>query len=146
MACNWRGITSRGRTLEVCRNDNAPTVAPSEFAGCTNQGYSRRFGYPPPLISCGAGYSAWCLYEDETIVSIESYDCDGLNENQPYDCLNGNCVPANSFNTPGYYPNLAACKSSCGKSPDCKGECLSAEQLAALDRAIAEAEARIACK
>lgn len=37
-----------------------------------------------------------------------------------YDCLNGQCVQASFYNTPGAYSSLSACQTSCGvASPSC---------------------------
>jgi hypothetical protein len=143
--CSWRGITSKGRILEVGKNSTAPTTAASEFTSCTNSGRTRRFGYPPPLVSNGGGYSAWCLDNDETVVSIQSYDCDSVNPSQKFDCLNGGCIPAETYTTPGIYANLAACESGCAKNSNCKGECVSAAELAALQQAANQLQSKI-CK
>jgi hypothetical protein len=53
----------------------------------------------------------------------------------PCDCLNGGCVPKTTYNTPGIFPTLAACQSGCAKNSNCIGECVSAEELAALQQA-----------
>lgn len=60
--------------------------------------------------------------------------CEGL-DTGPVDCLNGNCVPASTYGTPGAFPNLAACQSGCAKNSNCDGECVSAEEIAALQQA-----------
>jgi hypothetical protein len=145
--CSWRGKTSKGRTLLVGKNAAAPTVAPSEFASCTNSGRTRRFGYPPPLQTlAGGAYSAWCLDNDENIISIEPYDCsDTVSPNDPCDCINGACVPKATYNTPGKYANLAACKSGCAKDSACAGECIPSADIAALQQAANKAQANC-CK
>ena len=134
MLCNWRGVTDKGRTLEVGKNLQAPTVAPSEFVSCTSSGRSRRFGYPPPLVGSGGVYSAWCLDDDESVISVSFYDCE-VDKNQPFDCLNGGCVPKTTYNTPGVFLNLAACQAGCATNSTCTGECVSTAELAALQQA-----------
>lgn len=59
------------------------------------------------------------------------------------DCLNGGCVPQATYNTPGKYANLAACESGCGKDSPCNGECVSADEIAALQQAVATVQTRL---
>ncbi len=135
--CFWRGTTSKGRILPVGKSASPPTVAASEYASCINDGRSRRFGYPPPLLTFSNGaYSAWCLGNDEVVISIEQFDCDGLDPNQPCDCLNGGCVFATTYNTSGVFPSLAACQSGCAKNSNCTGECVDPAEIAALAQAL----------
>jgi hypothetical protein len=68
--------------------------------------------------------------------------CDGL-DTGPVDCLNGYCVPASTYNTPGVFANLAACQSGCAQNSTCTGECVSAEELAALQQAANNLRARL---
>jgi hypothetical protein len=143
-SCFWKGTTSKGRVLLVGKNASAPTVATSEFASCTNTGRTRRFGYPPPLLSSGPSfYSAWCLDDDESVISVEPYDCDGITPNQPYDCVNGGCVPKVTYNTPGVFETLAACQSGCAKNSNCTGECVDPAEIAAHQQAINNLKAKI---
>jgi hypothetical protein len=71
--------------------------------------------------------------------TIELYrkgDCtSGVAANQPFDCLNGGCIPKTTYNTPGKYASLAACRSGCAKDSNCAGECVSAAEIAALQQA-----------
>ncbi len=145
-SCFWLGRTNKGRTLKVGKNASAPTTASSEFTSCTNSGRTRRFGYPPPLVATAdGGYSAWCLDNDESVTSVESYNCDGVSPNQAYDCINGGCLPKTTYNTPGIYANLAACQSGCAKNSNCKGVCVSPEELAALQQAANQLQSKV-CK
>jgi hypothetical protein len=64
---------------------------------------------------------------------------------QPYDCLNGGCVPKTTYNTPGIFSTLAACLSGCAKNSNCTGECVSAEEIAALQQAANKLQSKI-CK
>jgi len=58
-----------------------------------------------------------------------------LTPNQPYDCINGACLPKITYSTPGKYANLAACNSGCAKDSNCTGECIPTADLAALQTA-----------
>jgi hypothetical protein len=137
--CFWKGTTSKGRVLLVGQNATAPTVAASEFPSCTSSGRTNRFGYPPPLRSSGGGYSAWCLDNDESIVSIESYDCEDVG----FDCVNGGCVPKATYQTPGKYESLAVCEAGCAKDSTCTGECVSQQDLNALQQAAAKVRGKL---
>jgi hypothetical protein len=82
-----------------------------------------------------------------TISVVDCALCAGCNctdlSNEKCDCLNGGCVPAATYNTPGKYANLAACESGCAKDSTCNGECVSAADLAALQQAAALVQPRI---
>jgi hypothetical protein len=69
----------------------------------------------------------------------------GIDPNQPCDCLNGGCIPATTYDTPGYYPSLSACQSGCAKNSNCDGECVTAAQLASLQQAANNIRSRL-CK
>lgn len=68
-----------------------------------------------------------------------------IDPNQPCDCVNGGCVPKTTYNTPGVFPSLAACQSGCAKNSSCTGECISVDEIAALQQAAAAVRGRI-CK
>lgn len=68
-----------------------------------------------------------------------------LSQNQPHDCINGNCLPKTSYNTPGIYSNLAACQSACAKNSNCTGECVPVAEIATLRSAVTALQQRI-CK
>jgi hypothetical protein len=59
------------------------------------------------------------------------------------DCINGGCIPAVTYNTPGKYANLAACQSACAKDSPCTGECVSAADLANLQQAAGIVQSRL---
>jgi hypothetical protein len=143
--CKWRGTTSKGRVLPVGVNNSPPTVAASEFASCTSTNRARRFGYPPPLVSTAdGGYSAWCLDDDESIVSVEPYDCtDYIDPSVPCDCINGGCLPKTVYGTPGVFANLAACQSGCAKNSNCTGECVDPAEIAAHRQALNNLQSKI---
>jgi len=58
-----------------------------------------------------------------------------LRDDQPYDCLNGECLPSVVYGTPGIFTSRGTCESGCAKNSDCTGECVSAEEIAALQQA-----------
>jgi hypothetical protein len=72
-------------------------------------------------------------------------DCGGIASNQPYDCVNGGCIPKTTYNTPGVFASLAACQSGCAKNSNCTGECVSTDEIAALQQAASALQARL-CK
>jgi hypothetical protein len=67
----------------------------------------------------------------------------GVDPEQPYDCLNGGCIPQTTYNTPGKYANLAACQAACAKDGTCDGECVSKDELAALQQAADQIRTRL---
>jgi hypothetical protein len=64
-------------------------------------------------------------------------------ENEPCDCVNGGCVPKTTYNTPGVFPNLAACQSGCAKNSNCTGECIDPSEIAAHQQALNNLQAKI---
>ncbi|MHC5769669.1 MAG: hypothetical protein ACYTXI_29480 [Nostoc sp.] len=40
-----------------------------------------------------------------------------------FDCINGTCIDASKFNTPGMYSSLSECETACGIG--CNGKCIS---------------------
>jgi hypothetical protein len=76
--------------------------------------------------------AGWYSYPDLYLKG----DCvGGLDPNVRHDCLNGGCISKVTYNTPGKYPNLAACQAACAKDSNCDGECVSAAEIAALQQA-----------
>jgi hypothetical protein len=51
-----------------------------------------------------------------------------------YDCVNGGCVPRQTYNTPGKYATLAACNAGCAKDSPCNGECVESAEIAQLNQ------------
>lgn len=43
-----------------------------------------------------------------------------------YDCINGACIKASEYETPGLYENISECEKACGTG--CSGKCLSNEE------------------
>jgi hypothetical protein len=68
-----------------------------------------------------------------------------VDNNNPCDCLNGGCIPASTYGTPGAFPTLAACQSGCAKNSNCTGECVDPAEIAALQQAAATLQSKI-CK
>lgn len=66
-----------------------------------------------------------------------------VNPAQPFDCLNGGCIPKTTYNTPGVYASLSACEAGCAKNSTCTGECVSAEDMAALQAAADSVKSRL---
>ena len=142
MSCYWR-VNTNQRELLFPRNASAPTVSAASYPSCVNNGSARQIGYPGPLTSDGTThYSIWCLFNDETILSTESYDCPVPPQNVAHDCLNGGCIPKTTYNTPGVFASLAACQAGCAKNSPCVGECVSPAQLASLQAAATNLKSR----
>jgi hypothetical protein len=88
---------------------------------------------------------------DCTIARFEIADCSRCancctnppSTEQPYDCINGGCIPKTTYGTPGVYPNLAACQSGCAKNSNCTGECVSSLDLATLQQAADALKSRL---
>ncbi len=83
-------------------------------------------------------------------VTLIDNDCTACGSQPPppppdlkYDCLNGGCIPKTTYNTPGVFPSLAACQSGCAKNSNCTGECVSADELAALQQAAGTVRSRL---
>ena len=81
-------------------------------------------------------------YTDKSLI-IDGVPLGGIPPDQPFDCVNGGCIPKSIYNTPGLFPNLAACQSGCAKNSNCTGECVSAEELAALQQAANQLQSKI---
>jgi hypothetical protein len=125
MTCTWTIITNI-RTITISGNGTPERVGGN--ARCVS--IDPTFG----LIKLSGEVDGYCSYANEFIVSSSS-DCPPIDPAQPCDCVNGGCVPKTTYNTPGKYPSLAACQSGCAKDSACLGECVSPEQLAALQQA-----------
>lgn len=68
---------------------------------------------------------------------------DSVSPAQPHDCVNGGCVPAKVYGTPGFYASLTACQSGCAKNSPCNGECVDAAELAQLQQAVGNVKSRV---
>jgi hypothetical protein len=67
----------------------------------------------------------------------------GLPPQTRCDCLNGVCIPKATYNTPGKYANLALCQAGCAKDSACNGECVSPEEIEALQQAAAKVRGKL---
>jgi hypothetical protein len=122
--------------------------------GLGNFGSYRFPGYwlPTQHIFCGHSWLApkngaavysdpnnWSFYAPTLLVTYE-----GCNDSAPgYDCINGGCLPKATYGTPGIFTTLAACTSGCAKNSNCQGECISAEEIAALSQAANSLKSKI---
>jgi hypothetical protein len=102
----------------------------------------------------GAGFYGTAFYSRPTVYLVGCSDGGsggtggtggGIDNNQPHDCVNGGCVPKTTYGTPGKYASLAACQSACAKDSNCTGECVSSEEISALQQAANKAQANC-CK
>lgn len=84
----------------------------------------------------------FACYGDKSL-TVDGASPDGVNPDQGFDCINGGCVPKTSYNTPGLFASLAACQAGCAKNSTCMGECVSAEELAALQQAASTVRSRL---
>lgn len=77
-------------------------------------------------VALGAGDT--CAENDEQIISAvftkTDPNCVSTPPDDPHDCINGQCVKASVYGTPGVHDNLAACQSVCGVGSNCNGVCL----------------------
>ena len=48
-----------------------------------------------------------------------------------FDCINGACINASKYNTPGMYPSLSECENVCGSG--CSGKCVSNSDWAQIE-------------
>ncbi len=146
MTCElWVGgtIEYQGQTLQQDFVVVSPWTASQAFPPISIGEYFPNNGRPFNHYSDGLGG----IFGGRGWNSKPAYYLKGCNvdPSQPCDCLNGNCVPKATYNTPGYYANLADCKSGCGKNSPCNGECVSASEVAALQQAAENLIARV-CK
>jgi hypothetical protein len=114
---------------------------------CGQDEASTTAGYPHYVVS-GAFYS-FNRWDSVTYTKVPRSYCvncgppDPLTPSQKHDCVNGYCLPSATYGTPGIFANLAACESGCAKNSNCTGECVSADELAALQQAANNLKARL---
>ena len=92
--------------------------------------YTRYSSNPAWPYNAAGWYSSPAFY---------TKNCTGApppNPNVKHDCLNGHCIPAETYNTPGAYGNLAACEGGCARNSPCEGECIPIAEIAALQQAV----------
>lgn len=66
-----------------------------------------------------------------------------LDPSQRFDCINGNCLPATSYNTQGFYSNQADCIAGCAKNSPCKGECVPQNEIQNLRTSVSKLKDRV---
>ena len=147
MACQKFASSNRGRIfyglgLSVVTS-RGPCLGITYYSGqvLTSKCFSLNSKAP-------AGYDGHCLYAGEiyTIETVDDSFCTGcIDPETKYDCLNGGCITALSYNTPGVFASLAACQSGCAKNSNCTGECVPTADIAALEGAAARLISRY-CK
>lgn len=96
--------------------------------GCFRSPYSHRFD--------SSKENLYLIHRDgETLLGggWSGYDLEGFSvkqleecESEPYDCLNGSCVKAEVYSTPGLYETISDCEKACGSG--CSGKCLSKDE------------------
>lgn len=100
---------------------------------------------------CRGGLSIRIYNAAKSLVSFSCYKSGTLRINEiptvdpamPCDCINGGCVPKNTYNTPGVFATLDACQSRCAKNSNCTGECVDPAEIAAHQQAINNLKAKI---
>ncbi len=69
--------------------------------------------------------SGWTNYDLLSSSIILQTPCTGciIPAAVPHDCINGACIPASKYSTPGLYPTIEDCEISCGGN-GCNGVCV----------------------
>ena len=58
---------------------------------------------------------------------------------QPYDCINGECKLASSYGTPGLFDSYDQCQAKCSlNNNSCDGQCITNEEYSQIQAAIAQ--------
>jgi hypothetical protein len=144
MTCElWVGgtIEYQGQTLRQDFIVVSPWTATQAFPTITIGQYFPNNGRPFNHYNDGLGG----IFGGRGWNSQPAYYLKGctVDPNQKCDCVNGGCVPATTYNTPGKYATLAACQAGCAKDSACAGECVSAAELAALEQAANNLKSRL---
>lgn len=111
-----RSDCSQAETLEL-RFDSKPIIT---FAGNQNCG-CRTYNFSVNSTNLGiiSNSNAWY----HSIGSPVYVPGPGEGGEERYDCINGSCVSAELYGSPGIYESLPACEQNCG--PGCGGVCIS---------------------
>ncbi|MBE8990638.1 hypothetical protein [Nostoc sp. LEGE 12450] len=103
--------------------------------GCFSGGYSYRLGnngndlylvHADGEVFLG---SNWSGYEIRGFTVVQISACDDPIEK--YDCINGACIKANVYDTPGIHESLSECETACGTG--CSGKCISNSDWAQIE-------------
>lgn len=84
-----------------------PIITYHSPAGCGASTYN--FSVLSINLSIISGPSAWYHSIGQPVYVTEPDDND-----EKHDCINGVCLPASAYDTPGKYTTLAGCQSACG--------------------------------
>lgn len=52
------------------------------------------------------------------------YDGQQQQQSPKFDCINGACIPYQTYNTPGQYSSLEECQANCGNGQECPPCCI----------------------
>ncbi len=104
--------------------NDAPTLKPDPEDGCARplSIFSTCDGRKMRGLSCNANIFS------HSFKFTPGPDC-GTKPEDPYDCLNGKCVKASDYKTPGIFKKLDDCKSACGGGARCDGVCLDKDEV-----------------
>lgn len=116
--------TGQGINLSGSPDGNPVTVrgiladSTSGIAG-TWQGW-RNTNFPVKVILDGSGSIIQqngnnVMFHPSTVTSSNCEDNNPPTTDK-YDCLNGQCINSNTYNTPGIYSSLENCQSNCAKN------------------------------
>jgi hypothetical protein len=112
---------------------------------------------PGGVCGGGIGYLNGAVFVNPTYASAKSQSisvvansnctncAENIPTNQPYDCVNGACLPSSTYGTPGAFATRSACDSGCAKNSNCTGECVDPAEIANLRQAITTLQSKI-CK
>jgi hypothetical protein len=87
-----------------------PSITFAFNVGCGCKTYN--FSVQSTNLSVISNTGAWYHSIGEPV-----YVTDESDNNTPHDCINGVCVPASVYTSPGKYATRADCQSACGSSP-----------------------------
>jgi hypothetical protein len=114
--CRWSVTTTYPRTIEITLLQGE-TPAMGVNARCGNFIGSIALKDDPGFYF--GAYTNYCAYPAEQITGYFLVGCEAPPPSSGYDCLNGNCIQASVYNTPGQYSTLADCQAGCGSGGQC---------------------------
>lgn len=105
------------RYISLPRSNNQPYVAASSQCAAYGPTWSH-------IITSGGPFNAGqCLMTDEIVTSVRALNCNEPGEVdgeipilEPHDNINGTCISARAYKTPGIHPSASACNASKGGS------------------------------
>lgn len=101
------------RVVYLPRSDNPPSISGSSQCAA----YGPDWGY---IISNGGSFhGGLCLNKNEKIIAVNAFNCNSPDEKdgpveilEPHDNINGACISARVYKTPGAHRSIAACQAS----------------------------------